>query len=328
MDTKALALIQTLADGRWHSGQALAQALGLSRAAVWKRLGALEDLLGLKVESRRGKGYRLVHALELLNESAIAAELAESESRALERLYLLPLIDSTNDYLRERLPRQVGSGVACLAEHQTAGRGRRGRPWVSTFGKNLYLSLAWRFDLPLAQLSGLSLAVGVAVAQGLEALGLRGHGLKWPNDLLLEGRKLGGILVEAGGETAGPCHAIIGLGVNLELDTVAGRAIDQPWTDLRRHLDPWPGRNRLAGNLLSRLIAACQAYQQAGLEPVLEAWRPWDLLLGRPVTLTLGERRIQGRHLGLDASGGLRLETSQGIQVWHAGEVSLRAREA
>ncbi len=319
-------LLQLLADGRWHSGEELAAAFGVSRAAIWKRMKLLQELPGVVVESATGKGYRLSRPLELLQRERILQHLGEQWSRQLQELYLLPSTGSTNSYLQQQCTSLAHGGVACLAEHQTAGRGRRGRRWVSPFGRNLCLSLAWRFDLPLQDLAGLSLASGVALARVLRRTGLKEHRLKWPNDILVDGRKLAGILVEASGEANGPCSAIIGIGLNLELDEASGQLIDQPWTDLRTNLHTLPGRNELAGLLLHELMVSCSRYQQEGLAPFLQEWRAWDGFLGQEVELIMGDRRIAGVYSGLDERGGLILHSSSGPETFYAGEVSLRRK--
>jgi len=217
-------LIRLLADGRWYSGEELADRFGITRA-----------------------GHRILNQLQ------------EPSRRHLQELHLLSTTDSTNSFLQAHCVPPINGGVACLAEHQTAGRGRRGRRWISAYGRNLCLSLMWRFDLALQDLAGLSLAAGVALARVLQRAGLQEHRLKWPNDLLVREKKLAGILVEASGEATGPCNAIIGVGLNLELDRRTAALIDQPWTELNAHLETCPSRNELAGALLDELPGGLEA---------------------------------------------------------------------
>jgi BirA family biotin operon repressor/biotin-[acetyl-CoA-carboxylase] ligase len=316
-------LLRQLADGGFHSGQELAALFGVSRAAIWKQLRRLQQLPGVTLDAVRGRGYRLATPLELLDADHLTRQLEEAGAR-LHALDVLPEVDSTNAYLLQHPAPVPGAGHACLAEYQHAGRGRRGRRWVSGFGRNLALSLAWTFDLPMAALSGISLAAGVAVADALQQAGVTGHGLKWPNDLYLDGRKLAGILVEAGGEADGPTRVVIGVGVNLSLDGVSATAIDQPWADLRQQLGAAPPRNHLAGLILGQLIGACERYADHGLQPFLEAWRRHDVHLGQQVQLQLGGQTFVGRYAGLAADGGLVLETASGLRTFAGGEVSLR----
>jgi BirA family biotin operon repressor/biotin-[acetyl-CoA-carboxylase] ligase len=317
-------LIQVLADGRFHSGEDLAAELGVTRAAVWKRLKRLMGQTGLQVHAVRGRGYRLAEPLELFDADQLRAAVPALSNGRLEQLWVLPSVDSTNSYLSRQPPPATGRGLACLAEHQSAGRGRRGRSWVTPYGASLALSLAWRFDLPLATLSGLSLAVGVVLAETLQQFGLRGHQLKWPNDLHLDGRKLAGILVEARGEAHGPALAVVGVGLNLRLAGDQAQAIDQPWIDLASAGLRDVSRNQLAARLLDTLAAACERYAAEGLASFLPGWQGFDGYHGREVDLVSGERRIQGRYLGIDASGALLLERDGRPQAYHAGEVSLR----
>ena len=322
-------LLRLLADGRFHSGEALAGVLGVSRAAVWKQVHEVERHLGVAIDAVPGRGYRLAEPLELLDRERIALLLGRATAACLDELHLLESVDSTNGYLLSRRLADSRRGVVCLAEQQTAGRGRRGRAWVSPFGTNLYLSLLWRFDMPPMGLSGLSLAAGVAVARGLASLGLGGVALKWPNDVQWGGRKLAGLLLELNGEADGPTHAVIGVGLNLRMPDAAGRGIEQPWVDLAEAMGgQGPSRNLVAARLVDELVAAVLEFRDAGLAPFLADWRALDALAGRPVRVSLGERAIDGIELGVAASGALRVQTAEGEREFHAGEVSLRAQGA
>lgn len=320
-------VLRELADGRFHSGQQLADATGVSRTAIWKQVQRLESELGLAVDAVRGRGYRLGTPLELLDAARIRAEFGTATLGALDALHLLGAVDSTNIRAAADLPGQGGRARVWLAEHQTAGRGRRGRSWVSTFGRNLYLSLAWRFELPMSQLAGLSLAAGVVVAEVLQALGLDGHALKWPNDVLVGGRKLAGILLEVSGEAGGPATAVIGVGVNLHLPPSHAQSIEQPWVDLHQ-LGLAVSRNRMAGMLVDRLVDACTTFSKGRLDPFLPRWEPFDRLRGRPVVIVRGEHAMEGVYCGIAPSGAIVLEGAAGRVEHHAGEVSLRMVDA
>ncbi len=318
-------LLRSLADGRFHSGQILATAMGVSRAAVWKQVRRLQQEYGVVVHAVRGRGYRLAAPLELLEHERLNAHIGEDSRARLESTELLICTPSTNSCAVAESPTRSGYARVWLAEHQTAGRGRRGRDWVSAFGQNIYLSLAWRFDLPMTELSALSLAVGVVVAESLDELGVRGHALKWPNDLLADGRKLAGILVEVSGEAAGPATAVVGVGVNLRLPTSLGASIDQPWTDLSALPGGNVSRNALAGTLIDRLIGACDLFTREGIAPYLDRWLAFDGHYGHPVRLHSGGRVLEGVYAGIAANGALILENGEGRSEHHAGEVSLRA---
>ncbi len=328
MDAELYKLIQLMADGRFYSGEKLASSFGITRAAIWKRIQRIDDALQLGIDRVPGRGYRLSRPLILLDKDQIVSVIASSQSGALDALHLLPTVGSTNDYIAQHPASSAGSCIACIAEQQTAGRGRRGRNWVSIFGQNIYLSLGYSFNLPLTQLSGLSIAAGVSLAQVLDRHGLQQHALKWPNDIHSSGRKLAGILVDASGDMEGPSRAIIGIGLNMRLDRKAAAGIDQPWTDLSSEMTELPDRNQLAGDILSSLIEACQTYEAKGLQPFLRAWQTFDKYQGLKIDLHQGREIISGRYIGLADDGGLILETSGGRQIFYAGEVSMRMQTA
>ena len=319
------ALLQQLSDGRFHSGQRLAALLGVSRTAVWKRLQRMQAELGIEVQSVRGRGYRLAAPLELLNEAAIRQHLSSSAGARVEELLLCSVVDSTNNAAAASDAPQPGRAKVWLAEHQTAGRGRRGRQWVSVFGSNLYLSLAWQFERALSELAGLSLATGVIVAEMLAANRVDGLVLKWPNDVLVDGRKVCGILVEISGETAGPATAVIGIGLNLRLSRNAAEQIDQPWTDLSRLGVSTLSRNRLAARLVEGLVSACTTFEACQLAPFIERWQAFDGLQDKPVSILHGPNTVDGIYRGIAPNGAVRVETPAGVTEHLAGEVSLRA---
>lgn len=326
MRTREL-LLRELADGRFHSGQDLATAIGISRAAIWKQVRGLEGEFGLTVHAVRGRGYRLALPLELLDIERIASELRPASRACLEAVNLLASVPSTNNCALKDLPAQSGCARVWLAEHQTLGRGRRGRRWVSSFGQNICLSLAWRFDLPMSDLTGFSLAAGVAVAEGLSQLGLEGHVLKWPNDILFDERKLSGILVDVAGESEGPTSAVVGVGANVHMSAEQGAEIDQPWSDLHRAGLVMVSRNRMAGVLIDCLIDTCQLFANEGFAPFAPRWQRFDRLVGEPVRLSRGDQASEGVYRGITPRGTLLLEDMQGCTEYSAGEVSLRKRE-
>lgn len=318
-------VLRALADGRFHSGQELASDLGVSRTAIWKQVQTLVTDLGLEISSVRGRGYRLASPMELLDVERIRAAIDGAALPYIDSLQLLVTTGSTNSEANAALPDVVGRARVWLAEHQSAGRGRRGRSWVSTFGRNLYLSLAWRFDLPMADLAGLSLAAGVALAEVLRESGLERHRLKWPNDLVVDGRKLAGVLVEVSGEAGGPAVATIGVGVNLDVSSIQGMAIDQPWIDLASCRPGAIQRNQFAGRCINGLVHACELFSRQRLAPFLPRWEAFDSLFGLPVSLTNGTRVIEGVYRGVTATGSLLLEDGRGLSEHNAGEVSVRA---
>ena len=310
------------------SGDVLARDSGQTRAAVWKRIQALRAA-GVAIQAWPGRGYALAQPLELLDARMILAAVPAPLRADIAGLDVAWSIDSTNSELLRRPPAASGVQVL-LAERQSAGRGRRGRSWESPLAANMYLSLARRFDAGLARLGGLGLVAGLAVAEALHACGLDQVRLKWPNDLVVpapDGRllKLGGLLVEGGGENAGPVRAVIGIGLNLRMPDQAASGIGQPWTDVHALAgDAAPGRNRLAGECVAALLPALDRFDRNGLAPFLERYALLDALRDRQVQIHGGDGVRTGTALGIAADGALRVHIEGAERLVHAGEVSVR----
>ena len=305
------------------SGTALAQEFGLTRAAVWKHIHTLR-CAGIDILTQPGIGYSLAAPLDLLDAALIRGELPRTVAEQLDAIEIAWDIDSTNAAL---LRRPATSRVqVLLAERQSAGRGRRGRHWASPLAAHLYLSIQRRFDGGIAALAGLSIAVGVAAAEALRALGYTDVGLKWPNDLIADGRKLGGILIEFGGEDAGVVRAVIGIGINVRMPAHAADSIDQPWIDLQQLGPTPPSRNTLAAALIAAQVHALREFAESGLAPFLPRWRALDALRGRDVEVIVGARREQGIAQGITDSGALRIRHADGERDYHSAEISVRAR--
>jgi len=317
-------LLQLLSDGEYHSGEALGQALGVSRMAVWKQVKALREA-GVDLQSLHGRGYRLPAAVELLDRDLIHLAAAPATRAGLDTVEVLLDIDSTNNHLRTRALQGAPAGSVCLAERQRGGRGRRGRAWVSPFAANLYFSLLWRVSGGAMALGGLSLVTGIAVMRGLRCFGVDAAGLKWPNDILVNKAKLAGILIDVVGESTGPCAVVIGVGVNVRMPHAAATGIDQPWTDLSTLTGQQDvSRNRLAACLLDQLLPAVAEFEAQGLQPFMDEWQHYDMAHGRPVALQLPNEVINGTACGIDAGGALLVETASGRRRFTSGEVSLR----
>lgn len=326
MDTREH-LLRLLADGELHSGTELAGVLALTRGGVWKALQGLAEW-GVEVEARRGHGYRLKAPLELLDHDRIVAALGEFSHTALESLELHWSLGSTNDHLLELSPASAGRARACLAEFQTRGRGRRGRVWLAPLGDSLCLSLAWCFARTPASLSSLGLVAGVAVRRALRNSGVPAE-LKWPNDLVLDGRKLAGILVDVRGESGGPLVAVVGVGVNVRCREQVAAAINaagglQPAAVSEVVPAAVLSRNELAAHLLDALCACMQVYTERGFAPFAAEWGAADALAGRAVTVQEGQRQIQGIARGISDDGQLLLDTPQGLQHLLTGDVRVR----
>ena len=318
-------IVRLLADGRFHSGEDLARSLGITRAAVWKHLAHIRKHMEVEVFAVPGKGYRLASPLELLEQRRILEEMKRSSHTLMSRLDILDQVESTNSYLLQQAT-DIESGHVSVTEQQTAGRGRRGRKWISPFGSNIYLSIFWRYALGPADLGGLSLAAGIAVAESLAQQGIEGMGLKWPNDVLWNHRKLSGLLLEVKGEQGGPSQVVLGVGLNIQLSEKQAQEIDQPWVDLASI----PGgkevsRNRLVAALLDNLLRTMECFERDGFEPLIQQWRRYDLYQGKAVTLQFGHRQVKGIYQGIDRNGALLLRHNGGVHAYQGGEVSLRA---
>ncbi len=315
------ALLAKLAGGRL-SGDALARDAGLTRAAVWKRIQNLRAA-GVDIEGRAGDGYRLATPLDLLDAARVRAGMAPGAAAGLAALDVAWTLESTNTtLLAQPVPEQ---GVAVLlAERQTGGRGRRGRQWTSPLGAHIYLSASRRFNGGLGQLAGLSLAVGVAVAEALRGCGFADVGLKWPNDLLARQRKLGGLLIEGGGEMAGNARAVIGLGLNVHMPATAAASIDQPWIDLDTLAGGPVSRDQVTAAVLSGLLPALDLFEAQGLAPFLGRYADLDVLHGRTVQVEEAGTHHRGVALGLAADGALRVQLGETVRLFHSGEVSVR----
>ena len=317
--SELLPLMQTLSDQRWHSGAALARNAGLTRAGLSKRIHKLMEL-GLEIETRSGRGCRLSQPLDLLESDALIGALPPA-LRARLPVRVLFSTDSTNRQLMDGDAAQ--DPQALLAEHQSAGRGRRGRSWHSPIGANLYLSLAWTFTQWPPHLSALSLAAGVATAQALRSCGLTELKLKWPNDLVVEQRKLGGLLIEQRGETGGSCRVVIGLGLNVHMASAPD--IEQPWVSLHDLMGAkTPSRNLLAARVMERWAAMLDCFALEGFAPFAEAWRMLDLTAQKAVTVHHGDASYDGIAQGVDETGALQVDVGSERRKLLSGDVSVR----
>lgn len=314
-----LTLLNLLKDGRFHSGQDLGLALGISRSAVWKQLQHLEAELGLSIHKVRGRGYQLAAPLMLLDPLKI------EDVGPKWPVTVFDSIDSTN----AQALRAVGQGQAApfvvVAERQVSGRGRRGRKWVSPFAENLYYSLVLRIDGGMRQLEGLSLVVGLAVMQALRKSGVAGAGLKWPNDVLVGSKKIAGILLELVGDPADVCHVVLGIGINVNMQIA--EEVDQKWTSIRLESGKSCDRNVLVAELNEQLHAYMQRHQMGGFSVLQAEWEENHLWQGRSVALIAGANQIDGDVLGIDSQGALRLKVGGVEKVFSGGELSLRLRD-
>ena len=320
-------LLACLNDTEFHSGEALAEQFNLSRSAISNHVKALNQL-GLEIFSVKGRGYKLARTIELLSQEHISAHIQKLQAEILQNdkplVCVENIVASTNDEIKTRMSNC--SGLVCLAEAQTAGRGRRGRKWVSPFGSSLYMSMLWHFGNGYQAMAGLSLMVGVVLNQTLQAFNINNCKLKWPNDLYFEQQKLAGILIEVEGQVGASASAIIGIGVNIELPSNID-GIDQAFTDITQanSENNLPiSRNAFAAQLIHNLWQALPVFEKQGLAPFVKAWEQADLYVHQPVVLISGENKTQGISRGIDSSGALLLEINGRVSAYHGGEISVR----
>ncbi|EJD6509867.1 bifunctional biotin--[acetyl-CoA-carboxylase] ligase/biotin operon repressor BirA [Providencia rettgeri] len=317
-----LQLIDILADAQIHSGEQLGDKLGMTRAAINKHIKTLRSW-GLNIETVTGKGYKLPHQINLLNRAVIKQQISDVN------IIVEPVINSTNQYMLERIP-SLKSGDTCLAEYQSAGRGRRGRQWVSPFGCNLYLSMYWKLDQGPAAAIGLSLVVGIVIAETLNKISQEKVKVKWPNDLYMNDKKLAGILVELTGKTGDAAHIIIGIGINIGMNKnniESSNTITQEWSSLRDEVEDIE-RNELSVNIIKALRESLVIFENEGLKPFLDRWFKLDNFLNRGVKLLIGNDIITGVERGINEQGALLLQKNNGeIIPYIGGEISLRPNE-
>lgn len=319
-------LLRRLSDGQFHSGQTLAREFSLSRSSIFNAL-ALAESMGLTIHAVRGRGYRLPEPVEWLDGDVIARHLGAA-SRAYT-VHVLDSVDSTNTALMSAALSGAADGTLFCTEHQQAGKGRRGRQWHSVLGGGLMFSVLWRFENGLQSLSGLSLAVGLAIARAVNRHSRHPARLKWPNDVLVDYRKLAGILVEVQGDMHGPAFAVVGIGLNVRLNEAQRDAVDQAVVDLAE-MGVTVGRNRLLADCLLELHAVLTLFRQHGFAALRENWLALDAYAGRAVSLSLPDARsVQGMASGVDDTGAFLLRDAQRtLHAYSGGEISLRLGDA
>lgn len=316
-----------LADGEFHSGEQLAESLGVSRSAVWKAVESLREL-GATLHAVRNRGYRLRSNSDALDSGRIANLVAANLRAHVRSVETAWTVDSTNSVLLARQNCPFGACDVLLAEYQTAGRGRRGRAWLAPPGGSICLSLCWAFREVPQDLAALGLVIGVCARRALRESGLEDVRLKWPNDIVVDGKKLGGILIELRAESAGPASVVIGIGLNVALGArvleaiaeAGGSAIDLDTAGLKQ-----PSRNAVAAALITQMIRGLLVFEKEGLQPFAEEWREADALRGRQIDVHTMEGISRGLARGIDLHGALVVETPQGVRRFVSGDVTVRA---
>lgn len=308
-------ILQQLSAEDFVSGEQLAGYLGVSRTSIANHIKGLADY-GVEIFSVKGRGYKLAQTISLIDEK----QLTESLNY---RCFYFDEIGSTNAFILNNID-ELTSGDCCVAEYQSAGRGRRGRTWVSPYGCHLYTSLYWQLSQGISQAGGLSLVVACALVKALGEQGVSSLGVKWPNDIYLNQKKLAGVLIEMSGQAQSHSHIVIGIGINLAMSEQQGGLIDQPWSDLSEQglqID----KTQLMLALHRQLMRDLQQFEHDGLSAFMERWKESDIFYGQQVSLIMGENQIKGRCCGIDHSGGIILETDGVKQTYIGGEISLRS---
>ncbi len=317
-------ILSALSNGKFHSGESLGIELGISRTAVAKHVKGLAEL-GVDIYRVTGKGYRLSSAITLLDKHKIS-DYYQQENGSELKLKLESVTTSTNGNLISMIRdgEELEKGQVVIAECQTAGRGRRGRKWISPFGAHLYLSMYWQLDGAQAAM-GLSLAMGLAVREAiLKVTGVETQ-LKWPNDVMVDGKKIAGILVELEGQPDGPCHVVVGVGLNVKMPEEQARDITQPWTDLSLETKEPVDRNLLSAELIRSFHQWMTRYEDLGFKAMAGMWNDYNAYQGKPVKLAVGANVYQGVCLGVDEQGGVMITSDGTTKVYYGGEISLRA---
>jgi BirA family biotin operon repressor/biotin-[acetyl-CoA-carboxylase] ligase len=321
-------LLGLLADGAFHSGERLAKRLRISRAGIWKAIESLREM-GIEIQSVPRQGYRLPSAVDLLDKDELKEAMSAATRDQLDRTDVLLTVDSTNRHVIDNPVVESGRGQVCITELQTAGRGRRGRSWLAPFGSGICLSVGWQFAEAPPTFSALSLAVGVSAARALKRFGADVK-LKWPNDLLWQQRKLGGILIEMRGESAGPAHVVIGIGVNMRMPSATRITLAEKQAALIADVheilrDRTPTRNQLAGALVDEIVTMLQTFATHGFDPFIDDWRQLDSLAGASVKVIGAAATTFGIARGVDRDGTLLVDVDGELRRFVSGEVSLRA---
>lgn len=317
-------LLYFLSDGEFHSGECLAAELGVSRTAIWKQVKKINDKYSIKIESIARKGYRLEKSLQFLNQAELISKINDNQIIHQKNVSVLLECSSTNQFLLERINKNQLDSHLVVAEMQTQGRGRRGRQWVSPFASNIYMSLLWPLNISMAEISGLSLVVAISTAKALQSIGISDVMLKWPNDIYVDNKKIAGVLLELRGESNSPCHAVIGIGVNVDMPKSSGASIDQDWVDIKNKLNKTINRNDLVAEIIKQLIQRLDKFSQEGFKAFIDEWSELDLLYGKDISID-GHMTLQkGVAKGVDKYGALLVESSSEVHSLYSGEVSIR----
>ena len=317
------------------SGSIIAEKLKMSRVGVWARIAKLRKA-GLTIEASQNRGYRIAAEPDIFNQHLMEAWLHEIKIKC--KVFVSQRIDSTNSEAERHLTNQAKTPFAVVSNEQHAGRGRLGRTWYSPKTGNINLTIAFRPKIRLIKLKIFTLWQGIAIVELLrKKTGNNSISIKWPNDIYVKQKKLGGILLEMIGDPAGHCSVIVGVGLNVSMPASQADAIDQDWTDVTAELesqqatgaDPvLPARNQLAAALISEILPLLSTFQTQGFAAYRDEWQAADAFYGQAAAISTPKQAIAGVVRGVDANGALRLELDSGkIESFIGGELSLRLAE-
>lgn len=320
----AFELLKILADGQTHSGELLGQKFGITRAAVWKKIQKLNKM-GLEISSQKNKGYKLARKINFLDKAKISQQIGAENLAQIKSLEIFDSINSTNTYLLDMAKKQKSAHKKIvLAEYQTAGRGRHGRAWLSPFSSNIYLSIGWLFQTNCAQIGGLSLAVGVVVADVLKKNSVENIGLKWPNDIFLNNGKLGGILIEIHGDSLGNFQTVIGIGLNFHLPKKSLEELKErevSYIEEVADLD----RNLISGQIIEGLYSMLHEYPNSGFSKWQEKWNSYHKFAGKESLVVIGKNKQNAVLGSVNSSGALEIIYADGRREFlQGGEISLK----
>jgi len=321
LPSTTLKVVDILNDCKLHTGTEIAAILGVSRTAVWKVIQRLKKY-HVEIESQH-QGYHFDFPLTLIDKNKIEGLLKDPRLT----LEIFETIPSTSDYLRNKTPLKNMS--FCLSEHQSKGRGRLGRSWISPFGKNIYCSFSYTFDKDITEMSGLSLVIGILITRALESMNPKlNPRLKWPNDIYIDDQKVGGILIDLIAEANGNCTAIISVGLNVNMKDVKLEGTEQPWTSLEHILNEKLDRNVVVVQMLKSILEGMAIFLEKGLEPFLPLWKRYDLLEGENISINTGKEIISGISKGISPQGYLLLELPSGnIEKYSYGDTTRFLKE-
>ena len=317
-------LLKILSDGEIYSGQELADRMGVSRTAIWKQISKIRDK-NLQVISIRGKGYQLINPVELLDKDNIIADLTPATLKQLNSLQIFYQTSSTNELLMEQMLNEPIQANVVLAEYQTRGVGRRGKHWLSGLTSGLCLSIGWHFDQIPKTFTALSLATGVVLAKSIRQIANSNIQLKWPNDLIYNNSKLGGILIESRGQHAGVADVVIGIGINFNLPELISDALVQKVTDLNMIFGDTPSRNYMAALIINNMFKLLSLYSEQGFEQYIDDWRNLDYLRGNKALLSLTTEDVKGTVVDIDEYGNLIMSVNGNLVTYGSGDLTLRS---